>query len=112
MDDRERAMRRAAELGLEYLADVAERHVGARADAATIRARRPDALPDGPMDPVAVIDELATAADPGIVASAGPRYFGFVVGGSLPAAAAADWLVGAWNQNAVVHALSPAAAAA
>src|SRR5262245_488444 len=112
MDDRERAMRRAAELGLEYLAGVAERHVGARADAEAIRARLPAELPQGPMDPVAVIDELAKAADQGIVASTGPRYFGFVVGGALPAAAAADWLAGAWNQNAVVHALSPAAAAA
>jgi glutamate/tyrosine decarboxylase-like PLP-dependent enzyme len=112
MDDRERAMRRAAELGLEYLAGVAERHVGPRADAASIRERLPADLPDGPMDPVAVVDELATALDPGIVASNGPRYFGFVVGGALPAAAAADWLTGAWNQNAVVHALSPAAAAA
>jgi glutamate/tyrosine decarboxylase-like PLP-dependent enzyme len=111
MDDRERAMRRAAELGLEYLAGVAERHVGARADATTIRERLPAELPEGPMDPVTVVEELATALDPGIVASTGPRYFGFVIGGAVPAASAADWLAGAWNQNAVVHALSPAAAA-
>ena len=63
------------------------------------------------MDPVAVIEELASAVDPGLIASVGPRYFGFVVGGTLPASAAADWLTGAWSQNAVVHALSPAAAA-
>ena len=111
MDDRERVLRRAAELGLEYLAVVGERHVGARADAADIRERLPDDLPDRPMDPVAVIEELATAVDPGLVASVGPRYFGFVVGGALPASAAADWLTAAWGQNAVVHALSPAAAA-
>ena len=111
MDDRERALRRAAELGIEYLASLPERHVGPRADAATIRERLPTALPDEPMDPVAVVEELAAAVDPGIVATAGPRYFGFVVGGQLPASAAADWLAGAWGQNAVVHALSPAAAA-
>ena len=105
-------MRRAAEIGLDYLASLSDRHVGARADAATIRERLPAELPDGPMDPVAVIEELATAADPGVVASVGPRYFGFVVGGQLPASAAADWLTTAWGQNAVVHALSPAAAAA
>jgi glutamate/tyrosine decarboxylase-like PLP-dependent enzyme len=111
-DDRERAMRRAADLGLEFLAGLAERHVGARATASEIRGRLPADLQDGPMDPVEVIDEMASALDPGLVASVGPRYFGFVVGGQLPAAAAADWLTGAWGQNAVVHALSPAAAAA
>jgi glutamate/tyrosine decarboxylase-like PLP-dependent enzyme len=111
MDDRERALRRAAELAHEYLAGVGERHVGARADAATVRERLPATLPDGPMDPVSVVDELASAVDPGLVASVGPRYYGFVVGGALPASVAADWLTAAWGQNAVVHALSPAAAA-
>jgi glutamate/tyrosine decarboxylase-like PLP-dependent enzyme len=112
MDDRERALRRAAEIGIDYLASLSDRHVGPRADAATIRERLPAELPEGPTDPIAVIEELASAADPGVVASVGPRYFGFVVGGQLPAAAAADWLTTAWGQNAVVHALSPAAAAA
>jgi glutamate/tyrosine decarboxylase-like PLP-dependent enzyme len=112
MDDRERALRRAAELGLEYLESLPERHVGPRADAATIRERLPAAVPDGPMEPIAVIEELAAAVDPGIVATAGPRYFGFVIGGALPASAAADWLATAWGQNAGLHALSPAAAAA
>ena len=81
---RERALRRAAEIGLDYLAGLADRHVGARADAATIRERLPAGCrrSDGSG---AVIEELAAAADPGIVASVGPRYFGFVVGGQLPA---------------------------
>ena len=59
-----------------------------------------------------VVEEMARDFDPGLVASAGPRYFGFVIGGSLPAAAGADWLTGAWSQAANLHPLSPAAAAA
>ena len=105
-------MRRAADLALEYLNGLDDRHVGAQTDAASLAALLGGALPDDGADPVAVVEEMARVLDPGIVASAGPRYFGFVVGGALPAAAAADWLTGAWSQNAVLHALSPAAAAA
>lgn len=109
---RDAALRRAAELGLDYLSTLSERHVGPRADAAAIRERLGEKLPDGPTDPITVVEELAAAVDPGIVASAGPRYFGFVVGGALPASAATDWLTTAWSQNGALHALSPAAAAA
>ena len=112
MDDRTRALRRAAELGLDFLDGLPERHVGSRTDAATLVSRLGGPLPEDGTDPVAVVEALAEAVDPGLVASAGPRYFGFVVGGALPASAAADWLTTAWGQNAVVHALSPAAAAA
>jgi glutamate/tyrosine decarboxylase-like PLP-dependent enzyme len=110
-DARARALRRAAEIGLEYLDGLDERHVGARATASEVAERLAEPLPDGPSDPVDVIEALAAAIDPGLVASLGPRYFGFVIGGQLPAAAAADWLTTAWGQNAVVHAASPAGAA-
>jgi glutamate/tyrosine decarboxylase-like PLP-dependent enzyme len=111
-DDRERALSDAFNLGLDFLRTLPERHVGPVADAATIRAQLGTALQDGPQDAAQVIADLARAVDPGLVASAGPRYFGFVIGGALPAAVAADVLTAAWGQNGALHALSPAAAAA
>jgi glutamate/tyrosine decarboxylase-like PLP-dependent enzyme len=110
--DRQRPMRRAAELSLDYLESLDERVVGPRADAAAIHDRLGGPLPEHGVDPTSVVEQLAEAVDPGLVASAGPRYFGFVIGGALPAAAATDWLTTAWGQNAALHALSPAAAAA
>jgi glutamate/tyrosine decarboxylase-like PLP-dependent enzyme len=115
-DDRERALRRAEEIGLAYLQGIGERHVGPVAPASRIAAALLEAagggLPAEGEDPVAVVNELARTVDDGLVASAGPRYFGFVVGGALPAAAGADWLTGAWVQNGGLHALSPAAGGA
>jgi glutamate/tyrosine decarboxylase-like PLP-dependent enzyme len=111
-DARERGLAEAFELSREYLRSLPERHVGPRADATALRERLGPALADGCQDPEAVIAAMAAAVDPGLVASAGPRYFGFVVGGVLPAAAAADWLATTWAQNGALHALSPAAAAA
>jgi len=58
------------------------------------------------------VEWLADATGPGLVASAGPRYFGFVVGGGVPAALGADWLASAWDQNAGLYVLSPGAAVA
>jgi glutamate/tyrosine decarboxylase-like PLP-dependent enzyme len=101
---------RACELGLAYLRDVATRHVGGTATQAALRARLGGPLPEGPDEPVRVIERLAEAADPGLVATVGPRYFGFVTGGAVPVAVAADWLASAWDQNGALYVMSPAAA--
>ena len=105
-------LQRAAAMAGEYLDGLAERHVGAREDAVTVAERLRVALPDAGEDPLQVIERMARDVDPGIVASSGPRYFGFVIGGAVPASVAADWLTTAWDQNTATHALSPAAAAA
>ena len=74
-----------------------------------MRARLALPLPDGPTDPRTVLDELVDAATPGIVRSQSPRYFGYVIGGTLPAALAADVVVAGWDQNAGGYSVSPAA---
>jgi glutamate/tyrosine decarboxylase-like PLP-dependent enzyme len=66
-------------------------------------------VPEHGQDAGQVIDDLARNAELGLVAQTGPRYFGFVIGGSLPVATAADWLTSAWDQNASLYASSPAA---
>src|SRR5579862_6797838 len=101
----------AAELSAEWLGSLDERPVGMPVDPVTMRARLDAPLPGEGEDPRKVISELAAALEPGLVASPGPRYFGFVTGGSLPAALAADWLVSAWDQNSAMQVMSPAAAA-
>jgi len=111
MPDRTAGLAAAAQHAREFLATLDERPVAARVDAAGVRDALGGPMPEHGEDPDAVIEALAAGAEPGLVASAGPRHFGFVIGGALPAALAADWLVSAWDQCAAFHSLSPAAAA-
>jgi glutamate/tyrosine decarboxylase-like PLP-dependent enzyme len=100
---------RAASHAAHYLATIRERHVGATASGDELREMLGGPLPESGDDGGRVVDDLARAAQNGTTASQGPRYFGFVTGGSLPVATAADWLVSAWDQNAQVYVMSPLA---
>ena len=107
--DRRFLLRQTADIAADFLDGVGQRPVRASGSLEELRANLGGPLPDQPETSGEVVGNLAAAADPGIVASAGPRYFGFVVGGGVPAALAADWLASAWDQNAGLYALSPAA---
>ncbi len=105
------ALDRAHEHARRWLASLADRPVSPRADADTIAAALGRDLPEGATPAEDVIDLLATACEPGLTGMPSGRFFGFVIGGSQPAALAADWLVGAWDQNAVLRKVTPAVAA-
>jgi glutamate/tyrosine decarboxylase-like PLP-dependent enzyme len=109
--EEERLLARAREAALAYLQSVDTRPVRAAARYDDLARAFGGPLPDQPRDPEEVLDELVHHATPGLVASAGPRYFGFVTGGAYPVAVAADWLVSAWDQNAALHIMSPAISA-
>jgi glutamate/tyrosine decarboxylase-like PLP-dependent enzyme len=100
----------AAGLAKEFLDGLGRRPVRATASIADLRERLGQPLTEEGLAPETVVAEMARAVEPGLVASAGPRFFGFVIGGSHPAAVAADWLTSAWDQNAGLSATSPAAA--
>ena len=106
----EDALARALAIARAYLTTRADRAVWPTASLAELRAGLDAPLPLGPDDPATVIDGLARSADPALVATTGPRYFGFVTGGALPATVAAEWLAAVWDQNAGLYVMSPAAA--
>jgi glutamate/tyrosine decarboxylase-like PLP-dependent enzyme len=98
------------ERALVYLGGLDATPVCATASLADLRHRLSQPLPDHGLDPVAVIDDLCHATDGGLLGSAGGRFYGWVIGGGLPAALAADWLTSTWDQNAGLYACGPAAA--
>lgn len=112
MDDRDAALMRAHEHATAWLDSLATRPVPPQATVEEVAAALGADLPDGPTAPADVVDLLATACGPGLTAMPSGRFFGMVIGGSHPAALAADWLTSAWDQNSALRSLTPAHTAA
>ena len=100
----------ALRAALSHLENLDQSSVAATTDLHTLRSKLARPLAEGGLEPQQVVDELVADVEGGILGFAGGRFFGWVVGGSLPAALAADWLTAAWDQNAVLYASGPAAA--
>ena len=110
-EDYREPLDRAARHAIEWLDSLPERPVGPREGIAQLEQVFSDALSEHPSDPAAVVDELARQAEPGLMAIGSGRFYGWVIGGTLPAALASDWLVSAWDQNNGLRYATPAAAA-
>jgi glutamate/tyrosine decarboxylase-like PLP-dependent enzyme len=103
-------LRTTADRAIRYVNALPERRVAPDAAALAGLDRLDEPLPDGPDDPERVIALLDEAGSPATVATAGPRFFGFVIGGSHPVAVAANWLAAVWDQNAHSFTSSPVSA--
>src|SRR5947207_8381163 len=109
MTDTRALLRRTAELAADFLDSLEDRPVFPQVSPEELRSSLGVPLQDEPLEPEQVVAELAAATDPGLVAMPSGRYFGFVIGGGLPAVLAADWLTSAWDQNAGLYAGGPSA---
>jgi glutamate/tyrosine decarboxylase-like PLP-dependent enzyme len=94
----------------DYLSTIGDRRVAPSADALAALGLLDFPLPAAGLDSAAVLRLIDEAGSPATVASAGPRYFGFVTGGTLPVAVAVSWLLAAWDQNTALSVMSPAGA--
>jgi glutamate/tyrosine decarboxylase-like PLP-dependent enzyme len=106
-DQYDKALDRAAAHARDWLAAVPGRDVPPQLDADAVVAALGGPFPDGPTDPADVVDLLARHVEPGLMAMPSGRFFGWVIGGTLPAALGADWLVSAWDQNTGMRFATP-----
>jgi glutamate/tyrosine decarboxylase-like PLP-dependent enzyme len=109
MSDARDLLRRTAEIAADYVESLGERPVFPQVTPEQLREALGGPLPDEPLDAQRVVEELVAGAEPGVVALGSGRYFGFVIGGALPAALAADWLTSTWDQNAGIYPIGPSA---
>ncbi|MGZ8797663.1 MAG: pyridoxal phosphate-dependent decarboxylase family protein [Thermoanaerobaculia bacterium] len=103
----EQILRRALHHAGTFLRSLPDRPVGPRATRDELVAALGVELTEEGEDDSLVLDALAAAADRGTMATAGPRFFGFVIGGSLPVTVATDWMLSAWDQNSGIYVASP-----
>ena len=108
MSNRE-LLQRTAEIASSFLDSLDERPVRPGATVDELRAALGGPLPEQPSGALEVIEDLARDVEPGLMASQSGRFYGFVIGGAMPAAIAADWLTSAWDQNAGLTLPMPAA---
>jgi glutamate/tyrosine decarboxylase-like PLP-dependent enzyme len=108
--DRDPLLHDALEHAQTWLGSLSDRPVRPTASVEALKAKLDLPLPERGEDPRAVLASLARDGSPGLVAMPGPRYFGFVIGGSYPVALAADWLTSAWDQNCGLYVAGPAVA--
>ena len=100
----------AADRARRYVRDIADRRVAPASDSVAALAKFHERFPEHSCDPAEVIAVLDDLGSPATVATTGGRYFGFVIGGALPASMAASWLANAWDQNLALRVMSPVAA--
>ena len=108
MDEYSTALDRAHRHALEWLSSLEDRPVPPQASVDEVRQALGVTLPDHASGSAEVVDRLAEACEPGLTAMGSGRFFGFVIGGTHPAALATDWLVSAWDQNCGLRRLTPA----
>ncbi len=100
-------LEKSAQRGISYLESLNGRQVAPDSIAVDRLITLDVPFPEDRSDPEAVIRELDELGSPSTMAMAGPRFFGFVIGGSLPVALAANWIAGAWDQNSALHNVTP-----